>query len=220
VILVVMVVANVYYTKDFPRFFAKGDRVAGVRELQSYKAPLAWLDAQDSESKVVWVLDGPNLSYFVPILTKDYELYETAGNMHFMSNEEAEERYFLYRSFDNLTKEEMIAERKLYGGPALQYHIENTVNRKVKICRILLPKQMEDSCGSIKTISEIVGDRFFDDLYQRYLLVRKDPKPYLRKYHVNYVLASRAVAQKDRAEQFFGKPVYDNGSFVIYRFSL
>ncbi len=187
-------------------------------EQQSYAAPLAWLEAAENKPVVVWGDPALFSTIHIPVLTKHYVLYEEAANYMLLSTDEVRERYLISRYFDGVTVESLKEDMLPHAGRANTFHLPKTIERQIKICRILFWWDKGHDCGTPPMPQELMGEAYFEGLATRFA---NDIKPnigaYLKKYHVSYILKDDARNAAWHPEQLGGTLVYDDGHFALYR---
>lgn len=152
---------------------------------ETYRDVLVWLKENTPAHSVV--LADDKFSYYIPVATSDFVVFQPDGGLYLVPDREVEDRYLASRVFSNLTEEQLKADFRLYAGVGNAVHHFKVHNREVAICKMLhLP-----ACG--KPIPSAIADRgdaYFDDLYNRYLEVKKDPAATLTSFGVSYVLTT------------------------------
>ena len=78
---------NVHRGVDFFKFDNRGEKTA---DIQSYAAPLKWLEENVSEESVIW--GNEFLSQYIPIMTRHYPVYFHGAKLHNIPTAELEER--------------------------------------------------------------------------------------------------------------------------------
>lgn len=151
---------------------------------ETYRDVLVWLKENTPAHSVV--LADDKLSYYIPVATNDFVVFQPDGGLYLVPDREVEDRYLASRVFSNLTEDQLKADFRLYAGVGNAVHHFKVHNREVAICRAL----HLSSCGEI--IPDAIADRgeaYFSDLYQRYETMRRDPVATLSKYGVSYVVS-------------------------------
>ncbi|MDP2593817.1 MAG: hypothetical protein Q8P36_00550 [bacterium] len=218
VLIGVLGAANVYFAPNFVSFFASAARDVRVREIQTLAAPFHYLEAAEASPVVVWVTDPEGaFANYLPALTRHYVLYSHPGMWHLVSNNEIMERYLTANYLHPVTKESLIADLRAYAGPAAFAHRANTVNRGVKLCRLLQLERLGYSCGQPVTPEGLLGDAYFDDLIrENNTEIRPHIRELLTKYHVSYIATTEPFSPS--LEQLFGTTlVYSDSHYSIYR---
>lgn len=190
----------------------------GMLSVQDYRAPLAWLDARESEPKVIWTNDG--MSKYIPYLSKHYVLYPGLLNafLYIMPLSEIRERYLISRYFLNPDMETLRREYVYYAGSYFDYKT-NDLELRHKICAIV--KLNNNFCQS-QLIQNLVSQKNSDIMavYQLGVTtIRPNIQEYLKKYHVSYFI--RDIAQDSVPSRFMNMiPVYNDGRFEIYKINM
>jgi hypothetical protein len=151
--------------------------------VESYAAPLAWL-AKNAPAHSV-VLADDSFSYYVPVITHDYVLFQPDGGLYLMSDREVEDRYLASNIYSNLTLTDIKNDFRLYGGVGNAVHQYLIHNRDVDLCRIFI----RSKCGTIyPTAVAYRGEPYFDSLLARYEIMKENPTATLHQYGVSYVV--------------------------------
>lgn len=191
-----------------------------IREVLAAQPVMRWLDARESEPKVIWTSQGnPSLWGYITIYTKHYILSDDSGNLQLVSNDETEERYLIATAANEPqpTLENIAAHVWEYNGVGAAHDTPNTINRGVKICRMLRLYRLGYKCGEL-TDSRTLYAEHYEEMYERY---RKDIVPNLQeklqKYHVAYIMKDKLRDTDFRPERLpFIERVYDDGRYEIY----
>lgn len=187
---------------------------------QALAGPFTWLDRAESGPVVVWSDPHLELTTLLPIYTKHFVLDNNWGMFELMSQHEAEERYLVSQYFDDPSIETLknVDDMSLYLGRSDLPHASNTMNRKVKICRILFFWDAQKDCGPEMTPQSRLGDAYFEGLKTRFKTdIKPNIKHYLQKYHVSYVLKDLQRNASYKPEILGAKKVYDDGLYAIYK---
>jgi hypothetical protein len=187
---------------------------------QTYAGPFNWLEQSESTPVVVWSNPHDFLSTSVPIYTKHFTLYTWAGLMELAPEGEIRERYLVSHYFDGLSVADLRsnAEMDLYLGRHDFPHAAKTIERRIKLCRILFFWDRDKSCGSPPTPAELLGDAFFENLEKKYLTdIRPNINAYLDKYHVKYILKDTVLDPQYQPEMLGAKLVYSDDRYELYR---
>jgi len=189
-------------------------------EEQDFLQPLNWLENNELEQKVVWVIPyNSPINNYLNILTKHYSLYTVSGENYLVSQKEIEERYLTSRYFDNLKQVDIENNYWDYGGVGKAVHQYKTHNRKVKICKILHLNLLNYDCGQLTDAISYKGKEYFSGLYSQY---QKEIVPNinqeLKKFNVSYILLDReSAANFDLLKIKNIKKVYQDQNFLIYK---
>ncbi|MEI7720140.1 MAG: hypothetical protein WCI89_02950 [bacterium] len=221
VMLCVLLCANLVFAYEhLSRFVPSPEQRALWAQEQSYAGPLRWLDAHEPSPVVVWGDPHNELTTYVPALTRQYVLFEQFGQFNLLSNDEFYERYLVSQYFNNPDAAQLKADFGLYIGRSKQFHYPKTLEREVKLCRLLHFYQSDrgsKTCGTVPSPTELLGDAFFNSLETKF---QKDIKPniktYLKKYHVSYILKDTQLDPQYRPEALGAARVYTDGKFEIY----
>lgn len=209
--------ANLYFA-NMPDFATNTVQDARARALQTLSEPLAYLEQAESNPVVVWVTNPrSDAAYYLPVLTKHYLLYSHPGMWHLVGNDEVMERYLVANYFQGITKERLIADMSAYGGPAMAWHRANTVNRGVRLCRLLRLEIFGYACGKTITSEELLGEAYFDALLERSERdIRPNLRAYLMKYHVSYIVSPSPLPPAFERE-IAAQRAYQDQNYVIYK---
>ncbi|KKQ53223.1 MAG: hypothetical protein US72_C0002G0013 [Microgenomates group bacterium GW2011_GWC1_38_12] len=191
---------------------------AEIKELQNIAGPLVWLKENTKSNSVVWI--NKKTSHYVPIYAHRHVLFSSGGGLHLMPSAELEERYLVANYFRNLTLADIKKDFRSYAGVGNAIHQYQSHNRQVKLCRFLKLERLNYSCGQMMDSLTWRGEKYFFDLYQKYL---NDIKPNidekLAKYHVNYILVDHREDQLKLPVSNIAnaKLVYKDQRFEIYQ---
>ncbi|MDO8514605.1 MAG: hypothetical protein Q7S50_03620 [bacterium] len=219
-VAVVMVcsIASLYYTQYYfsPFINVEVNRESWQTE-QLYAKPFAWLQNQEKNPVVVWSdphqYVAPNLSVY----TRHFTLYAPYGMWRLLSEREIRERYLVSQYFDNPTVADLKNDMVTYLGRPDVFHNAKTIERGIKICRILYFWDRNKDCGIPPTSAELLGDKFFNDLEQKFTTdIKPNIKEYLAKYHVSYILKDVVLDPQYKPKSLGAKLVYSDGRFEIY----
>lgn len=182
---------------------------------QAYSEPLQWLNENTPMGSVIFADDA--FSYYVPVLTDDFVLFQPDGGLYLMSDTELQDRYLASRMFDALSLANIERDLRLYAGAGNALDAYMTKNRWSKLCRLLAFAQ----CPTLTDPVSYMGAPYFTDLYQRYQdVVLKDPVQVLTRFNVSYIVKDTAKDQNMRPEQLHGaKLVATVGRFEIFTFT-
>lgn len=195
---------------DFFGYDARGETVASV---QAYAAPLAWLEANVPQPSVIWSDDA--IAQYVPIMTRHYPLFFEGVGLHFVSNQEMQERYLLSRSLGTLSVDQLKADFGLYAGAGAQKLEPLAANQRAWLCGEESRFFGARTCPPPTDAIALAGEPYFTTLLQQFAVVKKNQAALLARYHVSYLIVDRAHdTWKDLPLQ---KAVYDDGRFAILR---
>ena len=219
--LIVVSGANVYfvYYYLFPFINIEPKREAWMTE-QLYAQPFAWLDREEKNPVVVWSdpFDGANPS--LPVYTKHFTLYAWAGMMELAPTSETRERFLISQYFNNPTVADLASTSvmALYLGRHDLPHAAKTIERGIKMCRILFFWDKGKDCGTPPTPQELLGETFFTNLEKRFQTdIKPNIKAYLKKYNVTYILKDNILDPQYHPETLGAIRVYSDGRFEMYR---
>lgn len=186
---------------------------------QLYAKPFAWFQNEEKNSVVVWSEPHDYLTTNLPIFTKHFTLYAQFGWFELVSEGEIRERYLISQYFNNPTTATLKSdsEMALYLGRHDFPHYAKTIERGIKICRILHFWNAYKDCGIPPTPQSLLGDQFFTDLENKF---QNDIKPYIKaylaKYHVSYILKDKILDPKYHPEALGAKLVYSDDRYEIW----
>ncbi len=185
---------------------------------QLYAKPFAWLDAQEKEPTVVWSEPHDYLSANLPIFTKHFTLYNGYAMFELVPEGEIRERYLVSQYFNNPSRYDLeYVDMAYYLGRHDLPHEAKTIERGIKICRILYFWDASHDCGVVPTPQILLGDKFFSDLEKKFRTdIKPNIKAYLKKYHVTYILKDKVLNPTYRPETLGAKLVYTDDRFEIY----
>ncbi len=186
---------------------------------QLYVKPFAWLDAQEKNPVVVWSNPRNFLTTNLPVFTRHFTLYVWAGMMELVPEGEIRERYLVSEYFNNPTATDLksLDNMLLYLGRRDLPHQAKTIERGVKICRILFFWNKNKDCGEIPTPQSLLGDKFFNDLANKFKNdIKPNIKDYLDKYHVTYILKDKVLDSQYHPEALGAVKVYTDDKYEIW----
>ncbi len=220
-VMALLSVVNVYYTYYyFSPFLTAGANREVWQTEQLYVKPFAWLQDHEKKPVVVWSDPHDYLASVLPIYTRDFTLDTFWGMLELAPENEIRERYLISQYFNSPTVADLKSTREmsLYLGRHDLPHEAETINRGVKICRILFFWDTSKNCGSLTTPQELLGDKFFSDLEKRFQTdIKPNIKMYLKKYHVAYILKDKVLDPAYHPEILGAKLVYTDERFELYR---
>lgn len=218
VVLALLVLANIQFMYHHSHPFRSPDVLQPQwQEQQTYAAPVRYLEETEPEPVVVWG-NGDNFSTIhVPVLSKHYVLFVEAAQFMLMPTDEVRERYLVSRYFDGVTPESLKKDILLHAGRAYAFHLPKTLEREVKICKIIKFWDTA-SCGVAPTSEELLGEQYFEGLVERFDTdIRPHITEYLHKYHVSYVLKDIQRDTTYHPEALGGTLVYKDDTFELYK---
>ncbi|MBI4065863.1 hypothetical protein HY412_01560 [Candidatus Kaiserbacteria bacterium] len=221
IMLVVLFGANAYYTYFYfsPFIPAKINSELWLEE-QLYIKPFAWLENEEKNPIVVWSNPYNYITPNLPVFTRHFTLYAYFGILELVSEDEVRERYLVSQYFDNPTFEDLkkYDNMTLYLGRHDIPHAAKTVERKIKICRILFFWDKSKDCGTPPKPQELLGDKFFTDLENKFQNdIKPNIKSYLEKYHVSYILKDKMLDTQYHPETLGAVRVYSDDRFELWR---
>lgn len=218
VIAVCAIVSLRYAYASFSPFF----KVEGNREYwhaeQLYGKPLAWLENEEKDPVVVWNEPHDPFTALLPIFTRHFVLFATPAMWQLVPDSEFRERYLVSQYFNNPTAESLKKDMWSYLGRQDTSHKAKTIERGIKICRILFFFDVHKDCGTPPTAVGLLGANFFPDLERTFLTdIKPNIRAYLEKYHVSYILKDTVLDPQYHPEKLGAARVYSDGRFDIYR---
>ncbi|MCC6290740.1 hypothetical protein IT398_01590 [Candidatus Nomurabacteria bacterium] len=212
---------SLYYTHYYFRPFLPGNVDHGAWQIeQLYAGPFSWLQNEEKNSVVVWSEPRDYLTTNLPIFTRHFTLYNYFGMLELIPESEIRERYLISQYFNSpaLTDFKSEREMELYLGRHDFPHAAKTIERGIKICRLLSFWNKGKDCGIPPTPQSLLGDRFFVDLESQF---KNDIVPnirsYLKKYNVSYILKDKILNPSYRPESLGAVLVYSDSRYEIYR---
>ncbi|MDP2652241.1 MAG: hypothetical protein Q8O94_03830 [bacterium] len=207
------------YHWSFPLPISDADRNQ-LQTMQPYAKPFAWLQGNEGNPVVVWGNPSNAITSNIPVFTKHFTLYHYWGMLELLPDSEVLERYLISQYFDDPTIEYLknVDNMKMYLGRHDLPHASKTIERGIKICRILFFWDKNKECGTPPTPTELLGDKFFVDLEHKFRTnIKPNIKAYLKKYHVSYILKDKVLDPQYRPEVLGAVLVYTNDQYEIYR---
>lgn len=193
IITILLVVLSGGVLRNIPRglsFFEFNNRGDKIADIQSYAAPLKWLEEHIYEQSVVWSNDS--ISEYIPIMTRHYPLFAHGTALHSISNQELEDRYLLSRSSGSITIDDLKNDFGIYAGRGAAKEVPRIQH---------------------KDAIEIRGEEYFKKMAERFAMIKKNQAALLQQFNVKYLLIDRA---HDNLENIsLSKALYDDGRFVI-----
>ncbi len=187
------------------------------KEEQSYAAPLQWIDTQQKEPVVIWSSLYSGLASYVPTLSRDYVLYSAGAIFTLTSNQEIQERYLVASYFDNPTIEDLKNNLSEYVGRQDAFHRAKSIERGIKICRIIFYFDRAHDCGVPPTSIELMGEPFFAGLEKKFTDdVRPHIKTYLQKYHVSYIIRDTTMSPSWAPQTLGAHKVWSDDRYEVY----
>lgn len=220
IVIGVLSVANVHYTYFYFSPFLTQNVNRGLWQTeQLYVKPFAWLENKEKEPVVVWSNPHDHLTANLPTFTKHFTLYTWGGMFELMPEGEVHERFLVSSYFDNPTIDDLKSSDTmgLYLGRQDFPHKAKTIERGIKVCRILFFWDKNKDCGTPPTPQELLGDQFFIDLENKFQNdIKPNIKEYLKKYHVSYILKDKTLDPQYHPEELGATRVYSDDRYEIY----
>jgi hypothetical protein len=218
-VLVICAVVSLRYAQDaFSPFSNVKAHRAYWQTQQLYAKPFAWLENQEKDPVVVWGEPRDPHSSLLPIFTKHFTLFATPAMWELVSDSEFRERYLVSQYFNNPTITDLKNDMGMYLGRQDLAHNAKTIERGIKICRILFFWDADKDCGTPPTATGLLGEKFFSDLEQKFLTdIKPNIRAYMKKYHVSYIIKDTVLDLQYRPEKLGATRVYSDERFEIYR---
>lgn len=211
-----IVFVKIYF---YPYINVQHNREAWI-EQQSYAAPLQWLDQVEAESVVVWTDPEHPLGLHIPSLSKHYVLFEQAAIFTLTPNAEIQERYLVANYFKDISTSSLQAKLSYYVGRQDAFHRAKSIERGIKLCRIIYFYNGGENCGTPPTSVDLFGAQFFADLEYKFTTdIRPNIAQYLKKYHVSYSIKDTRLNATMLPENLGGTRVWSDGRYEIYKFT-
>ncbi|MEK7101800.1 MAG: hypothetical protein AAB882_01455 [Patescibacteria group bacterium] len=218
VLAVCAVVSLRYARAAFSPFAHPGAYRDAWQTEQSYAKSFAWLDNQEENPIVVWNEPHDGYTPLLPVLTKHFVLFAAPAMWQLVSDSEFRERYLISQYFSNPTVASLKSDMGIYLGRQDLAHKAKTIERGIKICRILFFWDTNKDCGTPPTAIGLLGEKFFSDLEQKFQTdIKPNIKAYLKKYHVSYIIKDSVLNPQYHPEKLGATRVYNDGRFEIYR---
>ncbi len=187
---------------------------------QLYSKPFAWLEEHEKTPVVIWANPYGNLVNYLPVFTKHFLLYNWSGMMELVPEAEIRERYLISEYFDNPTIADLMSEEgmRMYLGRHDFPHAAKTIEREIKVCRILFIFDKAKDCGIVPTPQSLLGEEFFSTLEKKFRQdIRPNIKNYLTKYQVTYILKDTVLDPQYHPETLGAKRVYKDERYEIWQ---
>lgn len=218
--IVLVSLANGYFLREYIEpFLPAGISRESWQTQQLYAKPFAWLQQQEKDSVVVWTEPHDFLGIDLPVFTRHFTLYAYWGMLELVPEGEIRERYLISQYFNNPTLSDLKSESEmaLYLGRHDFPHEAKTIERGIKLCRIVFFLDKHKECGTVPTPQSLLGDQFFIDLENKFRTdIKPNIKAYLQKYHVSYFLKDKVLNPTYRPETLGAQRVYVDDRFEIY----
>lgn len=218
VVAICAVVSLRYAYAAFSPFLNIESHRAYWQTQQLYAKPLAWLENKEKNPVVVWNEPHDPFTPLLPIFTRHFVLFAAPAMWQLVSDDEFRERYLVSQYFSNPTVASLKDDMTLYLGRQDIAHNAKTIERGIKICRILFFWDTNKDCGTPPTAIGLLGEKFFSDLEQKFRTdIKPNIKAYLKKYHVSYIIKDGVLDPQYHPEKLGAARVYSDGRFEIYR---
>ena len=218
VLLVLSIVGARYLFINLQAFLPPWVSRDRFQEAQLYAKPFAWLQREEQNPVVVWSDPHDALATLLPIYTRHFTLYAYWGMLELVPGSEVRERYLVSDYFNDPTGTDLKNNITLYLGRQDTAHIPKTIERRIKICRILFFWDTRKNCGTPPTPQELLGEQFFADMEKKFQTdIKPNIKAYLKKYHVSYILKDKELDPTYRPEKLGAVRVYQDGRFELYK---
>ena len=187
---------------------------------QQYAKPFLWLQHNEKNPVVVWSDPHETLATLLPVYTRHFVLDAVWGMYELVPDGEVRERYLVSQYFNNPTIPDLKRDMALYLGRKDTAHAAKTIEREIKLCRILFFWDRNKDCGIIPTPQILLGDQFFTDLENKFQTdIKPNIKAYLKKYHVSYILKDKELDPEYHPEKLGAVLVYTDDRYEIYHLS-
>lgn len=207
-----------YFYVSFVSVLSSPQSMQDWRDEQAYQGPINWLNEHEKEPVVVWTDPDEYISWYVAVLSNHYVLFATPSIWHLTSDEEIRERYLVAEYFNKPTIDDLKKDIPVYMGRNIVYHQAKTIERKVKICRILFFFDTRHDCGVIPSSLDVIGENTFTALEEKYTTdIRPNIAEYLQKYHVRYVLKDKKLHSNYEPQSLGGVLVYSDVRYELYK---
>lgn len=221
-LLVLLGGANAYFIHHyfFPYFLPMNVNQELWKEQQTYVGPFTWLDEHEPEPVVVWSNPRHYLTTNLPIFTRHFTLYAYFGLLEHVPEGEIRERYLVSQYFENPDAEYLkeTVNMELYLGRHDIPHKAKTIERGIKICRIIFFFDTNKDCGTVPSPRDLLGNAFFENLEGRFAHdIRPNIHAYLAKYHVSYILKDKLRDTHYRPEALGAIRVYADDRYELYK---
>ena len=185
---------------------------------QQYAKPLAWLQDTEKSPVAVWSNPTTYVTTLLPTYTRHFSLHTYWGRLELLSDNEVRERYLITQYFNNLTISDLKNNIEDYLGRQDTAHNAKTIERGIKICRILFFWDKSKDCGTPPTPQQLLGEKFFTDLEKKFRTdIKPNIKAYLKKYHVSYMLNDKTLDSPFYPEKLGAVLVYTDDRFELYK---
>jgi hypothetical protein len=215
----VLALANAYFFNQyFSPFLNPYANEKSWQERQLYAGPFTWLEEHEPEPVVVWSNPNDVLATHLPIFTRHFVLYAYWGILELVPDSEVRERYLISQYFNNPNEEDLKRDLANYVGRQVAFHNAKTIERGIKICRLLFFWDSGKDCGTLPTSVSLLGEQFFVDLEKQFKDdIKPNIKTYLKKYHVTYILKDMMLDTRYLPKTLGATRVYEDGRFELWK---
>lgn len=217
-LLVLALGSLIFIKQNFYPYLSVENNANAWRQEQGYAAPLRWIDAQQKDPVVIWTAPNGELGLYVPTLSRDYVLYAGGALWTLTSNQEIYERYLTASYFDHPSTQYLKENFSEYMGRQDVYHRAKTIERSIKLCRILYFFDASHDCGAPPTSLELIGEPFFAELERKFTQdIQPNIKAYLQKYHVSYILKDTVRNPLWNPQSLGARLVWSDERYEVYK---
>lgn len=187
---------------------------SAIAEVQSYAAPLRFLETYSVEPAVVWA--NTTASQYIPVVTQHSVLFVSYGGYYLISDDEIEARYVasLYPQPPSVSFLQEQAPEYDLGRVS---YMAQVLERPRGLCKVTGGVLFSGACNLDASYVALRGDDFFEHLSALYAeMVASDINTTLDRFDVQYILRDREQDQSLDPSSIRGKEIYDDGRFIIY----
>lgn len=218
IVAVCAVVSMQYARAAFAPFFNREEHREIWKTEQLYAKPLAWLNLHEKYPVVVWSEPRDPLIGVLPIFSNHFVLFTTPAMWELVSENELRERYLVSQYFNDPTVASLKSDMGVYLGRQDIAHKAKTIERGIKICRIVFFFDKNKDCGTPPTPIGLLGEKFFTDLEEKFKTdIQPNIKEYLKKYQVSYIAKDIVLDPQYHPEKLGAVRVYGDGRLELYR---
>lgn len=178
--------------------------------------PLRWLDEHTAAGTII--LSDDLLAVYIPMYTRDYDLYAQSGTLQYATDEEIMDRYALSRAIRaQVSDQELLADSHAYLGAGVMDRL-NEQNQEAQWCRSFrLDIAFGMWCPAYESLQQHLGPAFLEALHSRIRDDQAHLSEELAAYHVAYIAwPDSDVSRLDVSVVAHEPIVYDDGSYRIY----
>jgi len=211
--LVIFFSFNAYQTLRGFHFVAS----PGTLAPQTYTAPLQWLNDNTPTGSVIFADD--EFSYYIPLMTHDYVLFQPDGGLYLVSDREVQDRYLTSRMFARLSLSDIERDARLYAGVGNAIDTYKTLNRTTEVCRLFIHTAL--GCPPLLNTVSYLGVPYFSDMFNRYQdTILAQPENALSSFGVTYIIKDTSLDETMHPEKLSGSSLVATiGRFEIYTLS-